>query len=113
MVCGGVDDGQFHVAEQLVVVVNQGKAEDERDAFVSTEVGQPIPREQAFDRDNEPLSRGRNDVQKGLRGCLHIPVHENLATLVEDTDVHGTGMQIDAAIKLVWLGVESHEVSSS
>jgi hypothetical protein len=42
-----------------------------------------------------------------------MTVHENLAALVEDTDVHGTGMQIDAAINLVRLGVESPEVSSS
>ena len=82
----------------------QGMAEDNRDAFVSTEVGQPVPREHAFDCDDEPFSIGRNDVQKGLRGRLHMTVHENLATLVEDTDIHGTGMQIDTTIKLVRLG---------
>jgi hypothetical protein len=40
-------------------------------------------------------------------------VHDNLAALVEDPDVQGTSMQIDAAIELVLFGVESHEVSSS
>jgi hypothetical protein len=69
-----------------------------------------VPREQAFGRDDEPCSRGRNDFQKGLRARLHMPVHENLAALVEDTDVHGTGMQIDAAITRVWLGVEAPEI---
>jgi hypothetical protein len=39
--------------------------------------------------------------------------HEHLAARVEDTDVHGTGMQINAAITLVRGGVESPEVSSS
>jgi hypothetical protein len=82
----------------------QGMAEDERDAFVSTQVGQPVPGEQAFDRDDETLSRGRNDIQTGLRGRLHMTVHENLAALIEDADVHGTGMQVDAAVTLV-LGV--------
>ena len=72
-----------------------------------------VPGEHALDRDDEPCSIGRNDFQKGLRARLHMTVHENLAALVEDTDVHGTGMQIDAAIKLVRLGVESHGVSSS
>jgi hypothetical protein len=48
----------------------QGMAEDNREAFVSTEVGQPVPREQAFDSDDKPCSRGRNAVQKGLRGRL-------------------------------------------
>jgi hypothetical protein len=44
---------------------------------------------------------------------FHMTVHENLATLVEDTDIHGTDMPIDATIKLVRLGVESREASSS
>jgi hypothetical protein len=82
----------------------QGMAEDERDAFVRTQVGQPVPGEHAFDRDDETLSIGRNDVQKGLWVRLHITMHENLAALIEDADVHGTGMQVDAAVKLV-LGV--------
>jgi hypothetical protein len=33
--------------------------------------------------------------------------------VVENTDVHGAGMQVDAAVKLMLLGVEAHEVSSS
>jgi len=40
-------------------------------------------------------------------------MHENLATLGEDADVHRPGMQVDAAVKWVLGGVESHEVSSS
>jgi hypothetical protein len=79
----------------------QGMAADERDAFVSPQVGQPVPGEQAFDRDDETLSLGRHDFQQGLRGCLHMTVHENLAALVEDADVQGTGMQVDAAGTLV------------
>lgn len=104
VVCGLTPMDRLHV---------QGMAEDKRDAFGRTEGGQPVPREPAFDGDDEPCSRGRNDVQKGLRGRLQMTVHENLATLVEDTDIHGTGMQIDATIKLVRLGIASPEVSSS
>ena len=32
--------------------------------------------------------------------------------LVQDAEVHGAGMQVDAAVKLVLLRLESHEVSS-
>jgi hypothetical protein len=39
-------------------------------------------------------------------------VHQDLAALVEDTDVHGTGVQVDAAVKWVLGGVKSREVSS-
>jgi len=37
-----------------------------------------------------------------------MTVHENLSALVEDADVHGTGMQVDAAVKLVLGVVKSH-----
>ena len=104
VVCGLAPRDRRHV---------QGMAEDQRDAFVRTEVGQPVPRAQAFDCDDEPCSIGRHDVQTGLRGRLHRTVHEHLATLVEETDIHGTSMQIDATRTLVRLGVESPEVSSS
>jgi hypothetical protein len=42
-----------------------------------------------------------------------MPVEKDLPILAQDTDVHGAGMEVDTTIKLVLLGVESHEVSSS
>jgi hypothetical protein len=75
-------------------------------SFVHRSASQ-VPGEHAFDRDDETLSIGRNDVQKGLRGRLHITVHEHRSALVEDADVHGTGMQVDAAVTLVLGGVKS------
>jgi hypothetical protein len=86
----------------------QGMAEDERDAFVSTQVGEPVPGEQTFDRDDETLAIGRNDVPKGLWVRLHMTMHENLAALIEEADVQGTGMQVDAAGQLVLGVVTSH-----
>jgi hypothetical protein len=44
---------------------------------------------------------------RGLSAGLLLPLetmHENLAALIEDADVHGTRMPVDAAITLV-LGV--------
>ena len=38
---------------------------------------------------------------------------QDLPILVQDAEVHGAGMQVDATVKLVLLGVESPEVSSS
>jgi hypothetical protein len=40
-------------------------------------------------------------------------MQHNLAVTVQDTDVQGAGMEINATVKLMLLGVESHEVSSS
>jgi hypothetical protein len=39
-------------------------------------------------------------------------VKQDLPLLVEDTEVHPTGMQIDAAVVSMGLSVESHQVSS-
>jgi hypothetical protein len=38
---------------------------------------------------------------------------QDLALLMQDTDVHAAGVQIDTAAQWVLGGVESHEVSSS
>ena len=59
------------------------------------------------------VSVGRDGLEKWLWARWHIPVHQNLPILVQDTEVHGAGVQVDATIKLVLFGVESHEVSSS
>jgi hypothetical protein len=40
-------------------------------------------------------------------------VKYNLPVLIQNAEVHGASVQIDATIKLVLLGVKSHEVSSS
>lgn len=90
----------------------QGMAKDKREAFVSTEVGQPVPGAHACDGDDEPVSRGGNDFQKGLRVCLHVPVQHDVALLVEDADIHRLRVQVDAAVPWVLGGVQSHEVSS-
>jgi hypothetical protein len=82
--------------------------EDKRDALVGTEVGEPVPGEHAFDRHDEPLSIWGNGFQEGIRVGFHIAMYEDLAVLVEDADVHHTGMQVDTAVKWVLSGVKSH-----
>jgi hypothetical protein len=37
-------------------------------------------------------------------------MHQDLAVVVENTDVHGAGMQVNAAVKLMLLGVEAQEI---
>ena len=37
---------------------------------------------------------------------------QDLSVLIEDTDVHRSGMEIDAAVESVLVSVESHEASS-
>jgi len=59
----------------------QGMTEDKRDAFVGTEVGEPVPGEHAFDSDDETLAIRSNDVQEGIRVGFHVTRPQNLAAL--------------------------------
>ena len=88
-------------------------AEDEGKARLGTQVSEPIPGEETCNRDDEGTTRRRNGREQRLRAGLHVLVPHALAVLVEETAVHGAGMQGDAAVRLVLCGGESPEVSSS
>jgi hypothetical protein len=91
----------------------QGLAQDKRQSFWCTQVGEPVPRQEALYRDDNSLPLGGHDLHKRLRARLHSAMPQDLAVVVEHTDVHGAGMEVDAAVKWMLLGVEAHEVSSS
>jgi hypothetical protein len=87
--------------------------EDKRQPCAGAEIGEPRPREETFDTDNQILSVRCHGLEKWLRCGLHMPVQQDLSVLMQDAEVHGAGMQVDAAVKLVLFRVESPEVSSS
>ena len=87
-------------------------AEDEGDALLGAEVGQPVPGEGALDRDDEVLAEGGDCGEEGLWLRADVSVQEHLALLVDNADVHRLRVQIDPAVVLVRIGVESHWVSS-
>jgi hypothetical protein len=87
--------------------------EDESDPFPRTQVSQPRPREETCDRDDKSVTRGGNDLKEGLGVSVVVVMDQALPVVVHDTDVHRPGMQIDATVRLMLFGVESHEVSSS
>jgi len=72
-----------------------------------------VPGAEAFNADDKSLPVGGNGLQKWVGGRLHIPVLTDLSILVQNAEIQASGVEIDATIKLVLLGVESHEVSSS
>jgi hypothetical protein len=91
----------------------QGVSQPNGKALVGAEVGEPIPAEDTFDADEQMSPVGCDGLQKRFWASGHVPVEQNLSILVSDTEVHGAGMQIDAAVTLMRLGVEAPEVSSS
>src|SRR4029450_13195591 len=90
----------------------EGVPQDKGDFLFSAEIGEPIPGEHAFDRDDQTLTVGSNSREEWFRSGFHITVQQGLTIVAQDADVHGTRMQVDTAVKLVWVGGESHAVSS-
>ncbi len=91
----------------------EGLPEPTGHAFASTEVSKPRPGKEACDTDDQIGPVGRNGFEKRFWASRHVPVHQDLAILVQDAEGHGAGMQSDAAVKWVLLRRESPEVSSS
>jgi hypothetical protein len=85
------------------------EAEGEGDPFLGAKVPQPVPTEEAFHRQchYEVLPEGRDDLQERLPAALQIPVKNYLAFLVDHAEAHRAGVQIDATVVPMWLGVES------
>jgi len=86
----------------------EGVAEDEGDPLGAAQVGEPVPGEHALDGNHEIFPVRRDSLEERLRGRPEVAVQQDLARLVEDADVHGAGMEIDAAGVLVLLRVEPH-----
>jgi hypothetical protein len=80
--------------------------------LLGAEVGQPIPGEDALDGDDQILAKEFRSLSGGLGTGVEVAVQQHLPLLVEDTQVHPTGMQVDATVVSVGFGVESHQVSS-
>jgi hypothetical protein len=85
---------------------------DKRNRFPVTQIGKPVPDEHAFDGNNDILPIRLDGPEEVLRSGFEVFVQHGLAFLIQDTDIHGSGVQIDAAIILMLPGIESHKVSS-
>jgi hypothetical protein len=91
----------------------QRMPKDKRHAFTGTVVGQPIPGEESVRRRHDHICLvGRDGLQKRCWASWQVPVEKHLSALVEDTEIHGAGMQIEATVTLMLLRVEAPEVSS-
>ena len=88
-------------------------AQDELDSFLGAQIGQPVPAEDAFDGHDQVLAVGLDGFQESLGTGAEVTVQQNLSLWIQDTEIHPAGMQVDAAVESVGLGVESHQVSSS
>lgn len=90
----------------------QGVTEDEGNVSLFAEVGDPIPGEDALDADDHIGTEAGDDKNEMFRFRGHVSVEQDLALLIQDADVHLSYLQVDPAIELVVVDIESYEGSS-
>ena len=81
---------------------------DEGNPLPLTQVGEPVPGEHALGGHDDILAVRSDDLEERFWGGAEVPVDLNVSRLVEDTDVEGSGVEIDTAVVEMLLGVESH-----
>jgi hypothetical protein len=70
----------------------EGVAEDEGDLLLGAEISKPVPDEHALGRDHDILPVGCDGPKKSLRSRFRVPMENNFSLLIQDADVHGSGM---------------------
>ena len=106
----GVGHGQHPSAQKgrdlLGIDLHEG------DPFPATQIGDPVPGEDAFHRHDDVGPVRGDGFQEGIRVCGQVLVQEDLSALVHDAEVHDSCVQVDPAIECMLTGVESHKASS-
>jgi len=82
---------------------------NKRDILFATKISQPVPGEDALDSNDDVFAVWRNSFEEDIGISLDVSVQKNFTLLIEDTKIHRFGMQIDATVKFVLLGVKSHK----
>jgi hypothetical protein len=83
-------------------------AEDEGNPLPRTRVGEPVPGEHALSGDDEILAIRGDELEERLWVSTEVLVDSDGSGMVEDTDVERPRVEIDAAVELMLLGVESY-----
>jgi hypothetical protein len=86
----------------------QGVPEDEGEAFSVAEVGEPVPAEEALAADDEVVAEGGDGVEEGGAVRRDGLLQADVAVVVKEAERQGPGVEIDAAVESVLLGVEAH-----
>jgi hypothetical protein len=71
----------------------------------------PVPGEEALDADNDVAPVRGERIEEQLLVGRNLRLADDAPALIKDTDGKESGMQINAAVKLVLLVVEVHGVT--
>ena len=84
-------------------IVYEPVSEDEGDVLILAEVCEPVTGEHALGGADQSLAVGLDDLEEELGIGAEVLVDDDVVGLVEDADVHGSGVEIDAGIESVIL----------
>jgi hypothetical protein len=73
-----------------------------------TEVCEPVPTEHTLSTDDDIFSVWLDGIEEGIWLSRQVAVKQDLAMLVKNADVHGSGVEIDTAVEHVFFRIESH-----
>ena len=104
---------QFDLVEQAVVEIDplqivERMPQNESDALPDAQIGEPVPGEDAFDGDGDPLPERSDRFQKRIGIRLHVAVKNDRALLIENAQVHRSRVQINSAVMRMLLRIEFH-----
>jgi hypothetical protein len=80
------------------------------DAVLMAQVRNPIPGKHTLDSNNDFRQKGEYELKEYLGIGFDIFVQNDFTQIIKDTNIHLSCVQIDSAVVLVLLGVESHGV---
>jgi len=86
----------------------EGMPQNEGEPCCSTQVSEPIPREDTLDGHDQAVTIRGDGLEKRFRSGFPMTVQQHCALVVHDTDIHAPGMPVDTAVKGVLMGVEAH-----
>src|SRR5262249_26369174 len=75
--------------------------------LLGAEVGEPVPGVHALDADHDVGPEGGDGFEESLGPSGDVLVQDDGAGRVEDAQVHGPGVQVDAAVESVLVGVDA------
>jgi hypothetical protein len=86
----------------------EGMAEDEGDVVLGTEVGEPVPVEDALRRYDQLLPKGLDGLEEAGAVAREVLVEQDVALGVQNAQKKGAGVKVDPAVVLMLAGIESH-----
>jgi hypothetical protein len=85
-----------------------GSAESPLPGTRLRQVGEPVPGKHALDGHRHAVAEGRDRFEKDTCIGRIVAVQQRRAGLIEDAQVHASGVQKGAAVKSVRLFVKAH-----